>query len=122
MDCLQDILLVQRQQETFKVALQVIELPIKHPELFEALGVAQPKVSHSWLLHMLAEFAATNASATLNLIVHHGTFCSTLKACPFFIPLKRCSYLSLAPAVHFKAISCSQVGTSCQFQGVVHTI
>lgn len=26
--------------------LQVIELPIKHPELFESLGVAQPKVSH----------------------------------------------------------------------------
>ena len=25
-------------------AMQVIELPIKHPELFEALGVAQPKV------------------------------------------------------------------------------
>ena len=25
-------------------ALQVIELPIKHPELFESLGVAQPKV------------------------------------------------------------------------------
>lgn len=25
--------------------LQVIELPIKHPELFESLGVAQPKVS-----------------------------------------------------------------------------
>lgn len=25
-------------------AVQVIELPIKHPELFEALGVAQPKV------------------------------------------------------------------------------
>ena len=24
-------------------ALQVIELPIKHPELFESLGVAQPK-------------------------------------------------------------------------------
>ena len=23
---------------------QVIELPIKHPELFESLGVAQPKV------------------------------------------------------------------------------
>ena len=54
---LQDILLVQRQQEMFKVALQVIELPIKHPELFEAHGVAQPKVSHSWLLHMLAELA-----------------------------------------------------------------
>jgi 26S proteasome regulatory subunit T6 len=25
------------------IVLQVIELPIKHPELFEALGVAQPK-------------------------------------------------------------------------------
>lgn len=24
--------------------LQVIELPIKHPELFESLGIAQPKV------------------------------------------------------------------------------
>ena len=23
---------------------EVIELPIKHPELFEALGIAQPKV------------------------------------------------------------------------------
>lgn len=29
--------------------LQVIELPIKHPELFESLGVAQPKAS--WLPH-----------------------------------------------------------------------
>ena len=26
---------------------EVIELPIKHPELFEALGVAQPKVRRS---------------------------------------------------------------------------
>jgi hypothetical protein len=25
-------------------ALQVIELPLKHPELFESLGIAQPKV------------------------------------------------------------------------------
>jgi len=24
--------------------MQVIELPIKHPELFESLGIAQPKV------------------------------------------------------------------------------
>ena len=23
---------------------EVIELPVKHPELFEALGIAQPKV------------------------------------------------------------------------------
>lgn len=27
-----------------KSNLQVIELPIKHPELFESLGIAQPKV------------------------------------------------------------------------------
>lgn len=27
--------------------VQVIELPIKHPELFESLGVAQPKVCAS---------------------------------------------------------------------------
>jgi hypothetical protein len=26
------------------VWLQVIELPLKHPELFESLGIAQPKV------------------------------------------------------------------------------
>lgn len=25
---------------------EVIELPVKHPELFEALGIAQPKVGH----------------------------------------------------------------------------
>ena len=24
--------------------VQVIELPVKHPELFESLGIAQPKV------------------------------------------------------------------------------
>lgn len=27
------------------LGVQVIELPIKHPELFESLGVAQPKVN-----------------------------------------------------------------------------
>ena len=27
-----------------EVNFQVIELPIKHPELFESLGIAQPKV------------------------------------------------------------------------------
>jgi len=26
---------------------EVIELPVKHPELFDALGIAQPKVSMS---------------------------------------------------------------------------
>jgi 26S proteasome regulatory subunit T6 len=28
---------------TFSNVLQVIELPIKHPEIFESLGIAQPK-------------------------------------------------------------------------------
>ena len=28
----------------FVFCFQVIELPVKHPELFEALGIAQPKV------------------------------------------------------------------------------
>lgn len=28
---------------------EVIELPVKHPELFEALGIAQPKVSRASL-------------------------------------------------------------------------
>lgn len=26
---------------------EVIELPVKHPELFEALGIAQPKVRNN---------------------------------------------------------------------------
>lgn len=30
--------------ETFKLSVKVIELPVKHPELFDALGIAQPKV------------------------------------------------------------------------------
>ena len=28
---------------------EVIELPVKHPELFEALGIQQPKVRYSML-------------------------------------------------------------------------
>ena len=28
------------------VLFKVIELPVKHPELFEALGIDQPKVCH----------------------------------------------------------------------------
>lgn len=30
---------------------QVIELPIKHPELFESLGIAQPKVGLSCIIY-----------------------------------------------------------------------
>ncbi len=31
-------------EKQIKEVKEVIELPIKHPELFEALGIAQPKV------------------------------------------------------------------------------
>ena len=33
--------------QQIKEIKEVIELPIKHPELFEALGVAQPKARHT---------------------------------------------------------------------------
>ena len=33
--------------------MQVIELPVKHPELFEALGIDQPKVRNISCLHSL---------------------------------------------------------------------
>lgn len=32
---------------------EVIELPVKHPELFEALGIAQPKVKICLLFQIL---------------------------------------------------------------------
>ena len=31
-------------EKQIKEIKEVIELPVKHPELFEALGIAQPKV------------------------------------------------------------------------------
>ena len=40
--------------------LQVIELPIKHPELFESLGVAQPKVGAA--LQLYTHFLDTHAT------------------------------------------------------------
>jgi SpoVK/Ycf46/Vps4 family AAA+-type ATPase len=35
---------------------EVIELPVKHPELFEALGIAQPKVFNSFYNLILVAF------------------------------------------------------------------
>lgn len=37
---------------------EVIELPVKHPELFEALGIAQPKVSPIWSSLCVAAYPA----------------------------------------------------------------
>ena len=36
---------------------EVIELPVKHPELFEALGIAQPKASISSIHYALQVYA-----------------------------------------------------------------
>ena len=46
------LLLLQDVPTADQGLLQVIELPIKHPELFEALGVAQPKVSRQAFLFL----------------------------------------------------------------------
>jgi ATP-dependent 26S proteasome regulatory subunit len=35
---------------------EVIELPVKHPELFDALGISQPKVCYSFLLFYYVVF------------------------------------------------------------------
>jgi len=41
--------------------MQVIELPIKHPELFESLGIAQPKVvSHFAVVAKFYVIQSTN--------------------------------------------------------------
>jgi 26S proteasome regulatory subunit T6 len=32
-------------EQQIKEIKEVIELPVKHPELFESLGIAQPKVT-----------------------------------------------------------------------------
>ena len=38
-------------EKQIKEIKEVIELPVKHPELFEALGIAQPKVCSGLLGH-----------------------------------------------------------------------
>ena len=35
---------------------EVIELPVKHPELFDALGISQPKVCYLFLLFYYVVF------------------------------------------------------------------
>ena len=33
---------------------EVIELPVKHPELFDALGIAQPKGNNVWIFFSIS--------------------------------------------------------------------
>ncbi|NXJ06529.1 PRS8 protein, partial [Odontophorus gujanensis] len=44
---------------------EVIELPVKHPELFEALGIAQPKASPTWSSLGVAPYPSGGAELTL---------------------------------------------------------
>ena len=46
------------------IVLQVIELPIKHPELFESLGIAQPKVPSLRALVSPTQAAPAHAGIT----------------------------------------------------------
>lgn len=60
--------------QQIKEIKEVIELPIKHPELFEALGVAQPKV-HCQLCTELKVLPAGRRLESTGLCLHgvqHG--------------------------------------------------
>ena len=65
------------------LCLQVIELPIKHPELFESLGVAQPKVGAA--LQFLYPFPRQ---------AHNLAFCFPAAALPRIDPSKSISGLA----------------------------
>lgn len=46
---------------------EVIELPVKHPELFEALGIAQPKASERKRYFRMWVSACTRLCCTITL-------------------------------------------------------
>lgn len=39
---------------------EVIELPVKHPELFDALGIEQPKVGFFYMVYYCSYFLRNN--------------------------------------------------------------
>jgi hypothetical protein len=59
---------------------QVIELPIKHPELFESLGIAQPKVIfpliYGGILHPPSAYTAVNVFVDFLSFTYHRVSCS----------------------------------------------
>ncbi|NWX65130.1 PRS8 protein, partial [Promerops cafer] len=59
---------------------EVIELPVKHPELFEALGIAQPKASAVWLLQGVLLYGPPGTGKTLlaRAVAHH-TDCTFIR-------------------------------------------
>jgi SpoVK/Ycf46/Vps4 family AAA+-type ATPase len=52
---------------------QVIELPLKHPELFESLGIAQPKVRRTTA--RAAQLCSTSSSAVQHTWRQVATHC-----------------------------------------------
>ncbi|NXC90175.1 PRS8 protein, partial [Cercotrichas coryphoeus] len=59
---------------------EVIELPVKHPELFEALGIAQPKASALWLFQGVLLYGPPGTGKTLlaRAVAHH-TDCTFIR-------------------------------------------
>ncbi|NXT05965.1 PRS8 protein, partial [Prunella fulvescens] len=59
---------------------EVIELPVKHPELFEALGIAQPKARALWLLQGVLLYGPPGTGKTLlaRAVAHH-TDCTFIR-------------------------------------------
>jgi len=48
--------------QQIKEIKEVVELPIKHPELFESLGIAQPKVREEMEIHIVDFFKKTKGT------------------------------------------------------------
>jgi ATP-dependent protease Clp ATPase subunit len=61
-------------------ATQVIELPLKHPELFESLGIAQPKVCACLQLHMCCTSMLTQESLSWCEQLRMGHYHSSVHA------------------------------------------
>ncbi|NXV54549.1 PRS8 protein, partial [Molothrus ater] len=59
---------------------EVIELPVKHPELFEALGIAQPKARALWPLQGVLLYGPPGTGKTLlaRAVAHH-TDCTFIR-------------------------------------------
>ncbi|NXD45532.1 PRS8 protein, partial [Copsychus sechellarum] len=59
---------------------EVIELPVKHPELFEALGIAQPKASALWPFQGVLLYGPPGTGKTLlaRAVAHH-TDCTFIR-------------------------------------------
>ncbi|KAG8140028.1 hypothetical protein E2320_002767, partial [Naja naja] len=59
---------------------EVIELPVKHPELFEALGIAQPKASENSLIQGVLLYGPPGTGKTLlaRAVAHH-TDCTFIR-------------------------------------------